>query len=197
MKHLKFFSLFLLISLITVTSYAQKVKLVDGKLPGLGSENTINIEYTYDNMSVGKYDREQEYVKDKTEEYNKKEAGRGDNWAKSWVADREGRFQPKFEELFMKYAEMTFSGKAKYTIIFHTTFIEPGYNIGISRKNATINGEALIVETANKSKVLAKISVDKAPGGTFWGTDLDTGTRLAETYATAGRALAKFIKKND
>lgn len=73
--------------------------------------------------------------------------------------------------------------------------MEPGFNIGITRKNAYINGEVLIVETANKNNVIAKLSLDKAPGNSFWGNDYDTGERLSETYATAGKALGKFIKK--
>lgn len=196
MKAFRILTVSFLLVAATTTSYAQKIKLIEGKLPNLANEKTINLEYGYNNMAVGKYDKEADYVREKTEEYNKKEPGRGDNWAKSWVADRENRFQPKFEELFMKYSDMTFSSEAKYTIIFNTTFMEPGFNIGITRKNATMSGDALIVETANKSKILAKISVDKAPGGALWGTDLDTGTRIAETYATAARALAKFVKKN-
>ncbi|MFT3945537.1 MAG: hypothetical protein QM763_01075 [Agriterribacter sp.] len=43
--------------------------------------------------------------------------------------------------------------------------------------------------------MLAKISVDKAPGKSFWGNDYDTGERLSECYATAGRAVGKFVKK--
>ena len=57
------------------------------------------------------------------------------------------------------------------------------------------DGEAWIVETADKSKVIAKISIQKAPGRTFGGYDFDTGERIAESYADAGKALGKFIRK--
>jgi hypothetical protein len=85
---------------------------------------------------------------------------------------------------------------AKYTIIFHTSFTEAGYNVYVSRHNAEINGEAMIVETADPSKVIATISIEKAPGRTFGGDDYDSGTRITESYADAGKYLAKFIKKN-
>jgi hypothetical protein len=85
---------------------------------------------------------------------------------------------------------------AKYTIIFHTSFTEPGYNAYVSRHNAEINGEAMIVETADTTKVIATISIEKAPGRTFGGDDYDAGTRITESYADAGKYLAKFIKKN-
>lgn len=90
---------------------------------------------------------------------------------------------------------MTVSRKkpAKYTLVFKTTFIEPGWNVGIPRKNAMINAEAWIVETANE-KVIAKIR-RKVPGHTFGGYDFDTGVRIAECYADAGKHLGKFIKE--
>lgn len=195
MKHLKALA-FVFALCISMSSFAQRVKVIEGNIPAdFKDQKSVNTEFTYENMGVGKYDKEDEYIKAKTEEYNKKEPGRGDNWAKSWVADRKNRFEPKFDELFTKYSELSLNKNSKYTIIFHTTFLEPGFNIGISRKNATVNGEAIIVETANKDKVLAKISVDKAPGKSFMGNDYDTGGRLSECYATAGRAIGKFVKK--
>lgn len=179
---------------LSMISVAQKLKLTEGDLSALKSETSINFEFTYDNMAVGKFDTEKEYIDKKTEEYNKKEAGRGDNWAKSWVSDRQSRFEPKFIELFTKSSEMSESKTAKYTIIFKTKFTEPGYNIYISRKNAKIDADAVIVETANKKKVVAIISVDNALGRTFGGYDYDTGLRISEAYADAGKALGKYIK---
>jgi hypothetical protein len=180
--------------LLSATSTAQRLKLTEGDLAVLKSETSINFEFTYDNMSVGKFDNEKDYIEKKTAEYNKKEAGRGDQWAKSWVSDRQARFEPKFIELFTKASEMTESKTAKYTIIFKTKSTEPGYNIVISRKNAKIDADAVIVETANKSKVIALITVDNALGRTFGGYDYDTGLRISEAYADAGKALGKFIK---
>ncbi|MEP7107248.1 MAG: hypothetical protein ABI760_04685 [Ferruginibacter sp.] len=50
------------------------------------------------------------------------------------------------------------------------------------------------METANKSKIIAIISVDNALGRTFGGYDYDTGLRIGEAYADAGKALGKYIK---
>ena len=196
MKLLKLSSALLLMGLISVSAIAQKIKLIEGDLSPLKGETALGIKFVYDNMKVGKFDQESEYIAKKTEEYNKKEPGRGDNWAKSWVRDREERFEPKFIDLFQKETEMTVSRKkpAKYTLVFKTIFTEPGYYIYVSKKNARIDAEAWIVETAN-DKVIAKISVDKVPGRTFGGYDYDTGVRIAECYADAGKHLGKFIKK--
>jgi hypothetical protein len=145
-------------------------------------------------MSVGKFEHESDYIEKKKAEYNSKEPGRGDSWAKSWISDRKMVFEPKFIDLFEKTSDMTVKATAKYTIIFHTTTTEPGYNIYISKKNAEIDAEATIVETANRSKIIAVIAVKNAPGRTFSGNDFATGERIAECYAVAGKKLSKFIK---
>lgn len=173
---------------------AQKVKLESGSLDVLRNEKTINIEFEYDGMSVGKYDTEKEYLEAKKAEYNKKEAGKGDAWAESWKNDRESRYQPRFIKEFTEQSNMTVDKTAKYTLIFKTTSTEPGYNVVVSRKNAEIDGEAWIVETADHSKIIAKIKVSNAPGRIYGGYDYDTGVRLQEAYATAGKKLGKYIK---
>lgn len=197
MKHLKALALIAALS-ISTSSFAQKIKLIEGNIPAdLKKEKSVNIEFSYENMSVGKFDKEQDYIAAKREEYNNKEAGRGDKWAESWVSDRESRFEPRFITLFKDYSDLGVEKNAKYTLILHTVFTEPGFNVGISlaNKSAYINGELLIVETANKNHVLAKLSVTKAPGRAAFGMDFDTGLRIGESYATAGRAVGKFLKK--
>jgi len=193
MKSMKPFFLLLAVS-ISLGTNAQRIKLVEGDLSVLKTEQKINTEFAYENMRVGKFDKEEAYVVDKKESLNKKEAGRGDTWAKAWVSDRNARFEPKFNELFEKSSNLAISKNAKYTLIFKTIFTEPGFNIAITRKNAEINADVWIVETANKDKVIAKATVQKAVGRTFGGYDFDTGERLSEAYADAGKALGKFIK---
>ncbi len=196
MKLLKLSTSLLILAFFSVSASAQKIKLIEGDLAPLAGQTSINVKFIYDGMRVGKFDRESDYIAKKVEDYNKKEPGRGDNWAKSWVADREREFEPKFEELFDKSGDISISRKkpAKYTLIFKTLFTEPGYNVVVTRKNAVINAEAWIVETG-KERVIAKISIMKAPGRTYGGYDYDTGVRIAECYAISGKKLAKFIKK--
>lgn len=194
MKKLKITLAIATISFFTFSAFGQRVKKTSGNEDILKSESTINIEFNYDNIQVGKYKTEPEYVAAKTAEYNKKEAGKGDSWAKSWANDKESRFEPKFIELFTRESGMTDSKDAKYTLIFKTTSIEPGYNIGISRKNAEIDAEIWIVETANKENKLATFTISNVPGGTAFGYDFDTGLRISEAYANAGKKLGKYLK---
>lgn len=184
----------LAMSFLFLQANAQKIKTNSGNPDILKAETTLNIEFVYDNISVGKFKSEAEYIKAKTEEYNKKEAGKGDTWAASWAKDKAARFEPKFIELFNINSGMTESKSAKYTLIFKTLAIEPGYNIAISRKNAEIDAEVWIVETDNRDKKVCTLSISNVPGGTAFGYDFDTGLRISEAYANAGKKLAKYLK---
>jgi hypothetical protein len=180
---------------LAVSGYAQKIKLLEGDLSPLKGQKAIKTEFTYDDLTVGNK-KEADYVKDKKATYNEKEAGKGDKWEEAWTDDRKNRFEPKFRELFAKHSGMTTAEEsAQYTLIFKTTSMEPGYNIGITRKSASIDAEVWIVESANKEKVIAKISVLNAPGAQFGGYDFDSGTRLQESYAKAGKEIGEFISK--
>lgn len=183
--------------LSATTVSAQKVRLLDGSLDALKGVTKINVQFDYSKMGVGKFETEEEYINKKKEDYNKKESGKGDDWSRAWKADRKNRFEPQFKELFAKYCDINIGDNPneKYTIIFKTIYTEPGFNIYVTRKNAEIDGEAWIIETANPSNVIAKISVQNCPGRTFGGNDYDTGERIQEAYATAGKGLGKFLDK--
>ncbi len=183
---------------IAAGASAQKIKLVSGKLGFLKSEKTIAIEYDYSQMGVGKFKDEQDYLNKKSEEYNKKEPGKGDQWVQAWKNDRATRFQPKFEELLNKNTVKlgpVFGGGATGTpvvMVVKTTFTEPGYNVYVSRQPAMINLEVTFKKDGADA---AKITLFGAPGSTFGGYDFDTGTRISEAYAKAGKELGKFITK--
>ena len=190
----KITGLLLLSFALVLQAAAQKVKTTSGTDDILKPESSINIEFNYDNLAVGKYKNDQDYITAKTEEYNKKEPGKGDTWAASWKNDRQSRYEPKFIELFKLTSGMNILTDAKYTMIVKTVSIEPGWNIGISRKNAEIDLEIWIVETGNKSNKLASFTINNVPGGTAFGYDFDTGLRISEAYAKAGKSLGKFLK---
>jgi hypothetical protein len=188
----------LLILFVSVTSlvYGQKIKLVEGDLSVLKDQKGVKTLFSYDDMSVGKFPKEADYVSKKKADYNAKEAGTGDKWEKAWYDDRKERFEPQFRELFSKYAEMsTVAEDAPYTLIFKTTKTEPGWNIGVTRAPAYIDGEAWIVKSDSPDKAIAKITITKSPGRDAFGYDFETGARLAESYAKAGKELGAFIKK--
>ena len=63
---------------------AQEVYLTRGDLSILKGETTINIELTYEKMTIDGYGKEEAYIKKKTAEGNLKEPGGGDRWALKW-----------------------------------------------------------------------------------------------------------------
>jgi len=181
--------------------YAQKIKVKDGDLGFLKGQSEILLEYDYSDMAVGKFDKEEDYIAKKVAEYNEKEPGKGDSWAENWVADREGRFHPKFEELANKYlakancnADQT-NINAPYTAIVKVVFTEPGFNVGVMRKDAMINLEISFVETENRDNVLAVMTMTNVPGRDAMGNDYDTGYRISEAYAKGGKEFGAYLVK--
>jgi hypothetical protein len=180
---------------LSLSGYGQKLKLLEGDVSVLKGQKAVKTEFTYDNMSVGKFPKEADYVAQKKADYNKKEAGTGDAWEEKWVSDRKERFEPQFRELFAEYGKISTVGEdSPYTLIFKTVKTEPGWNIGISRAPAYIDAEVWIVDTKDPAKVYAKISITKAPGRDAMGYDFETGARLQEAYAKSGKELGKFIQ---
>jgi hypothetical protein len=198
----------IIISLLTFTlilfstSYAQKISVKKGKLDFLKNISELNIEYDFSDFGVGKFKTETAYTDKKVAEYNEDEAGKGDKWLESWNADKDDTYKRKFEELLALgfiddniQIEIGDIPNAEYTLILKTAFLEPGYNIGISRKNAYINVEVIFVKTEDKSTPIALMTMDKAPGRGAMGNDYDTGYRIGEGYAKAGKSLAAYFAK--
>ena len=195
---MKFFKypFFLLIGLLfsVAAIHAQEVNLTKGNLAFLKDEKTINIEFTYEKMTVGDDGKEDAYIKRKKEEMNTKEAGTGDTWAIKWQEDKSMRYEPKFVLGFTNLSGMTVAKDAKYTIIFNTKALEPGYSIGVSKRNAGIDGTITIVETADRTKILAKLSVERPEENKWRGAAFDAGSRIADAYYLSGQKVGKFMK---
>lgn len=190
-----------LIVVVATNVQAQKIKVVKGDLDFLKGQTELLVEYDYSNMAVGKFEREEDYIAKKVAEYNEKEPGNGDQWKENWIADRESRFHPKFEELANKYLEKANCNldqtniNAKYVVIVKVTFTEPGFNVGVVRKDAMINLEIVFAETANRDNVLSVMSITKIPGRTAMGGDYDTGLRISEAYAKGGKEFGAYLVK--
>jgi hypothetical protein len=178
------------------SSNAQDVNQMKGNVFMLKDEKTVNVEFTYDKMSVGDYGKEAEYIKTKKKEMNDKEAGTGDTWAIKWEEDKAMRYEPKFILGFTNLSGFTIAKDAKYTLIFNTKALEPGYSIGVSKRNAGIDGTVTIVETANRAKILATLSVERPDENKWRGAAFDAGSRIADAYYLSGQKVGKFIKAN-
>jgi len=188
-----------IVALSFFTVNAQKVKVVSGNFAALKGQSNISIRFTYDNLKVGKMD-ENAYLEKKKNQYNEKEPGKGDLFIEAWKNDRATRYEPKFLELINKYLSkkgVTVDrdlADCEYEFILNTYFIEPGWNIGISRSNAFISTTLQLVNKQTGEK-LGELNLIKAPGGQFGGYDFDSGVRVSEAYAKTGKTVAGFIFK--
>lgn len=188
--------------LFTSQVSGQKIKVESGSFAALKGITSVEVEYVYDNMQVGKLN-EADYIQKKSTEYNAKEPGSGDSWQVAWENDRDARFHPRFEEEFnnqMKSRKVNLKvdkyEDSQYTLIVKTTFTEPGFNIGITRMNASVNLEVYLVETGDPDNAIGKMTIMNSPGRDAFGYDFDTGYRIQEAYAKAGKELAYYIWKN-
>lgn len=183
--------------LVTSLTWGQKMKVLSGDFKSLKGIAEFNLVFDYAGLTVDKFKTEEEFLADKMKK--REEKGTDDDFKKSWFADRENRYEVKFIESFNK----RFDGKvkankglssAKYTITVKTTWIHPGYNIGISRSNSKISAIITVSETANPSNVLLSASYDKAEGQGAFGMDYDSGYRISESYAKLAKEFANDIK---
>lgn len=195
----KLFAVLMVASLLPMGVVAQKLKLTKGNPAAIKNEKEMLLEFDFSDFSVGKFKNEKDYKKKKIEEYNEKESGRGDSWSESWERDKEVRFPEKFIELYNKgsqYAKVNPNADdAKYKMIVVTTFIEPGFNVGVMKKPASSNSIIRIVEVDNPDTIVAEFTITGAPGSQAMGFDYDTGTRIAESYAISAKRLAALINK--
>ncbi|MFW5793123.1 MAG: hypothetical protein ACOCWC_02475 [Bacteroidota bacterium] len=188
--------LFVAVMLIASISFSQKIKLTEGKLTPLKGEDIVEVQFTYDDMRVGKM-TEEEYVAQKMADADEKDGDGGERWHNAWTSDRDNRFEPKFIELFNKYAKKAdiFIDDArddtKYIMIVNTYFTEPGFNVGISSKPAFVSMTVTFVERDNPDTPIAVFDIIRARGSAAF----DAGHRIQEAYALAGKKFGKSIKK--
>ncbi|MDD3877213.1 MAG: hypothetical protein PHT69_11365 [Bacteroidales bacterium] len=187
---------FFAVLLMTSAAYSQKVKLKSGSMAAIKGEDVFEVRFTYENMKVGRI-TEAEYVTQKRQEANERDHDGGDRWHTAWVNDRANRFEPKFIELFNKYAKNPDlvidrdRTESKYIMIVNTYFTEPGFNVGISSKKATVSMLVTFVERTAPDTPVAVFDAILAPGAEAF----DMGFRIQEAYAKAGKSLAKVICK--
>lgn len=191
----------MMVALMVMGLNAQKLKTVEGSPNVIKGDKNIAVVFTYDNLKVGKME-EADYIKREIAEREEKEPGTGEKWAKAWGNDKKDRYPEKFIELFNKFGGELFDAKivpgssnSKYTMKVNTSWIEPGFNVGVMRKPALTNQEIVICETSNPDVIIHKLTILKSTGTGAAGYDFDAGFRIRESFAKAAKEYAQFIYK--
>ena len=65
---------------------AQRIKLDSGSLAFLKGQTSLNVDYVYDGLRVGKK-TEEDYVRERVKAKNDEEPGKGDKWLAAWKAE--------------------------------------------------------------------------------------------------------------
>ncbi|MFM6924380.1 MAG: hypothetical protein ACKOU7_02685, partial [Ferruginibacter sp.] len=196
MKTIKFYLLLACVLFASINGFAQEVDLTKGDLSVLKGETSINVEMTYEKMAVGDFNKEADYIKKRIEEENKKDPPNGDNWATEWEAQKKNFFGDKFILGLTKQYEVKIDKSAKYTLIFNTKALEPGYQVGVSKRNAGVDGTITLIETGKPEKKLAVLYVERKAETMWRGAAFDAKSRIGDAYFVDGVAVGKFIKKS-
>ncbi len=196
---MKNFAVMAILMLVSTTLIGQKLKVQEGDLKNLKDIKAYTMEFDYTDVQIPKFDNEADFLKDKMDKREEKEAGDGERFKKSWFDDRPNRYHPKFIESFNKRFDdsevQVQEEAADYTMKVHTTKIYPGYNVGIVRHNAEIDATITVFETGNESNVLFSGSYKDAQGSGAFGNDYNSGYRISECYAKLAKTFAKDLEK--
>lgn len=193
--------LFIAALVFSTTLVAQKAKVTKGDWENLKGISEYNVVFDYSDLSIPKYDSEEEFLKDKMAKRDEKEPGTGKKFKKSWYSDREEFYEPRFIETFNDKSKK--EGKkvgkdigAEYTMKIHTTMIYPGYNVGIVRHNSKLELTLSVFKADSPDDVVFSVDYTKIEGQGNGGYDFNSGQRIADAYIIFGRAFAKHLKKN-
>jgi hypothetical protein len=195
-KNAMLFTLLLFTSLM----FSQKVKVTKGDFKNLKGITAYNLEFDYSNLSIPKYESEEEFLEDKMAKRDEKNPESGEKFKESWFSDRPNRYEPKFIESFNKRFDdgEVKVGKdigAEYTIKVHTTMMYAGYNVGVIRQNSKIEATISVYKTGDPNNVIFSADYTKVEGSGAFGMDYDSGYRISEAYAKLAKELAANIRK--
>ncbi len=183
------FSLFIFAACGSMVAY----KTGDKTKSYLQGVKKISLKIDYSKAAVGKFSSEEEYVA-------KKEADGKADFREKWETQKTTVFIPKFESLINEYTkekgiEVGTKVEGDLNMVVYVTHMEPGWNIGISRRDASINLEIEIFKKGETDPVVV-YTMRNVPGYGAAGFDFDAGYRLGQCFAKAGKELGAFFAKD-
>jgi len=200
-KKIVFYFLVVLPLFATAQPPAPHTKILEGSVNNfklLKDQTSYNLVFNYDNMMIGKGEREADYLEKKKNDHDAKEpgSGKGAAFEKMWFDARKKMYEPSFVRSFEKFAEVkTGDPGARYTLILKTTRTEGGWNGGVMAKPAEIDLQLWVVETGDNSKVLVKVGFSNAKGMESRGGDFEMTERIQNAYLYASKAVGDFFRR--
>jgi hypothetical protein len=183
------------LSFLSLSVSAQKVQVVEGNIQVLKGLKTMAVSVTYDSLVVGAEIPEVTFIEARKKQWDEKEAGKGEAWAKYWNDSKVTLYGPTFGYIFAKNAGIKVDQNSPYTLVLKTRQIEPGWNGGPMGGPAFIVADLWIVVSADPSKVIAKFRQQKIKGIDKNGGDFEMGRRIQQAYTNAGKNLGTYFKE--
>jgi hypothetical protein len=175
----------------------QEIRILTGTTGDFKKVCEYYITFDYSDIGIGGYENEAAYIDYMREdaELRKKSP---DEWEKTWYQNREEIFEPKFLEVFHKYAGSKITldpnaGENRYKLKLHTQFIEIGFNRNFEKSPTYINVTASLSDENSNTGPLV-ISMKYIIGDEVFSSYSPDFRRIEEAYAKCGKELARFMK---
>ena len=120
--------------------FAQRYKVLEGKLENLHSITSYQVEFNYKNLEVHGFESEEDFLKEKMEK-RKSNPEKAENFRKDWFLNRDKYYNPAFINYFNTYfkkEECKIVDDSSYLMRINLTWIYPGYAIEPAKLSATI-----------------------------------------------------------
>jgi len=181
-----------------VTVPEREIEILTGSPKYFKKASSYFIQFDYSDLKIGGYENEEAYIAYMREdaELRRKSA---DEWEKKWFSDRKSVFEPKFLEVFHKYAayKMKLDPKANeqnFVLKLQTQFIEIGFNRNFQKSPTYINVLATLSDENSTEEPLV-ISMKYLIGNEVMSSYSADFRRIEEAYAKCGKELAKYMRK--
>ena len=176
----------------------QEIEIISGNPKYFNKVDSYYIQFDYTDLKIGGYENEEAYIAYMREDAELRRKS-PDEWEQKWFNDRATVFEPKFLELFHKYAgaKIKLESKGsdqKFILQFHTQFIEIGFNRNFKESPTYINVIVTISDTTSKEEPLI-ISMKYVIGREVMSSYSANFRRIEEAYGKCGKELAKYMRK--
>jgi len=176
----------------------QEIEILSGNPKYFKKASSYFIHFDYSDLKIGGYENEAAYIAYMREdaELRRKSA---DEWEQKWFDDRKTVFEPKFLELFNKYAGSKIkldkkNKEQKFVLKLHTQFIEIGFNRNFKESPTYIN-VIVTISDENSTEEPLVISMNYVIGKEAMSSYSADFRRVEEAYAKCGKELAKYMRK--
>ena len=198
---------------VTIISFSQKLKVLEGDFKNLKGVKEYNLVFDYSNLKVAGYRTEEGFLKEIVNVKEKNELGLGMRFKNSWFSNRANIYEPSFIKSFNEYfkkGEVKISkdlNNPEYTIKVQITNMYIGYYVDVYIKETKMDAIITVYKSNSPSDFLLLSEVNgiigKYGGNKKLFPDIETplkgfeyysGERIEQVYWLFGKYFAKRLR---